>query len=205
MARDVHDIMAVPMVVVVSAARPMHVARLAMRRIGNRGIGRLMRSMVMTMIMPAMIIRAALRLERPRHLHERATLTADHLGEDMVILDVERVVRDLGRRVAVADVPGHAHQPERALGADFEQVLRSRIHQHKAAIFQFQGVASVQVRGLVEIEQEVRSGNHRQHHAAALAVLMGQDHRAGDLVGLYGGFADNTGGAEHGLIPCSVM
>src|SRR5215207_4767686 len=61
---------------------------------------------VAIMIMLAiMLVGAALRLEGARHRRRRSALPAHHLGKHMVLLDIDRVRRDLGRRMPVADMP----------------------------------------------------------------------------------------------------
>ena len=64
---------------------------------------------IMPMIVAAIvIIGAALGLEGAQDGRYGAALAAGHLGQDVVLLYVDRLGRDLGRGVAVADVPGDA-------------------------------------------------------------------------------------------------
>ena len=63
------------------------------------------------------IIGSALGLERTFDHAHGAALATDHLGEDMVVLDIDRVRRDFRGRVPVADMPGDAQQPQSAPGA----------------------------------------------------------------------------------------
>src|SRR5262245_35223287 len=80
------------------------------------------------MIVALMIIGASLRTERARHGRHAAALAAHHLGQHVVVLDVDHIRRDLGGRVAVADVPSDPKQPRRALGLDLEQPLGGGLH-----------------------------------------------------------------------------
>ena len=76
-------------------------------------------------IVPAIVlVGAALGLEGARRRGRRAALAAHHFGEHMVVLDIDRVRRDLGRRMPVADVPGDPQEPQRVFGPDFKQPLR---------------------------------------------------------------------------------
>lgn len=143
------------------------------------------------------IIGAALRLERTFDHAHGAALATDHLGEDVVVLDIDGVRRDLRGRVPVADMPGDAHQPQRVLGPHFEQALRSGPDQDQAAVFEFHGIAIVQNRRFVEIEQDLAPAIAFQRDAAAIAVLVVERQGLDDLVLLDRGLADDGGGAQH--------
>ncbi|KFC64044.1 hypothetical protein FG93_05554 [Bosea sp. LC85] len=156
--------------------------------------------MIMTVCMVVVvtvIIGAALGLERTFDHAHGAALAANHLGEDMVVLDIDRVCRDLRRRVPVADMPGDTHQPQRVLGPHFEQALRSGLDQDEAAILELHRIAIVQDRRLVEIEQDLAAAIAFQGDAAAIAVLMVERQGLNDLVLLDRGLADDGGGAQH--------
>ncbi len=154
---------------------------------------------VAMMIMPGMavVIGAALGLEGSLDGGHGAALPPDHLGEDMVVLDIDGVGGDLGRRVAVADMPGDPHQPQRIVGADFEQALRRRLDQDEATVLKLDGVAVVQRRRLVEIEQDLEPAIALQREPAAGAVLVIQRQRFDDPVLLHRWLADDGGGALH--------
>jgi len=164
---------------------------------------------VMTMIMMAMgvagmvaigvvvVVGAALGLEGPHHLLHRAALAAHHLGQHVVVLDVDRLGRDLGRRVPVADMPGDAHQPQRVLGLDLQQALRRGLDQHQAAILQLDGVAVAERGGLLEIEQNVETAIGLERETAAVAVVMVERQRIDDAILPDGGLANDGGGAKH--------
>lgn len=213
MAADIQHIMAVIVAVVVATIRPVDVAGLAMGRVCRRLVVALnmivalllVSLSLMPVVMSAMIIRAALWPEGPRHLGNGASLSPDHLGEHVIILDIQGICRDLRGCMAVADMPSNAHQAQRVLGADFKQSLRCGMDQNKAAIFQLQGITLGDCGGLVEIEQELVTIHGLQHGAAALAIIVGQHDRACDLVRLDGGFADDGGGALHGYDPLAVL
>lgn len=160
----------------------------------------LMPVMIVTAI-GAVIIGAAFGLERALDLAHGAALAADHLGEHMVVLDIDRVGGDLGRGMAIADMPGDAHQPQRVLGADFEQALRRSLDQDEPAVLQLDRVAVVQCRRLVEIEQDIEPAIALQRDAATVAVLMVEGQRLDDLVQLDRGLASDGGGAQHDREP----
>lgn len=143
------------------------------------------------------IIGAALGLERTLDHAHGAALAADHLGEDMVVLDINGVCRDFRRRVPVADMPGDAHQTQPVLSPHFEQALRSGPDQDQAAILELDGIAIIQNRWLLEIEQNLAPAIALQRDAAAIAVLMVERQGLDDLVLLDRGLADDGGGAQH--------
>src|SRR5215211_944091 len=65
----------------------------------------------MAVVIAIVLVGAALGLEGARRRGRRAALAAHHFGEHMVVLDIDRVRRDLGRRMPVADVPGDPQEP----------------------------------------------------------------------------------------------
>jgi hypothetical protein len=53
---------------------------------------------------------AAFGLERAIYRRHRAALTARQLRKSRIVLDIERIVRDLGETVVRAQVPGETHE-----------------------------------------------------------------------------------------------
>ncbi len=155
--------------------------------------------MPVAVVVPAIVlVGAALRLEGAHHDGGRAALAAHHLGQNVVVLDVDRVRRHLGGGVPVADVVGHLQEPQGVLGAHLQQALGRGLHLHEAAVLELHGVAIVQHRGLVEVEQEIEAGIAFQRDTAAVAALVIEGDGVGNPVRLHGGFAEDRGGAEHG-------
>ena len=172
-------------------------------------MGMLMSVMVVPMVMAAigviMVVGAALGLERPLDIAHRAALAADHLGQHMVVLDIDGVGGDLGRGVAIADMPGDAHQAQRILGLDLDQLLSRSLDQDERAVLQPDGVAIVQGRRLVEVEQDVAPAIAPQRDAAAVSVLMVEGQGFDDPVLLDRGLADDGGGALHVTKPVACF
>jgi hypothetical protein len=159
-----------------------------------------MAMVVMAVVVPAIVlVGAAFRLEGAHHRRRRAALPANHFGEDVILLDVDRVRRDLGRAVTVAHMIGDLQQPERILGLDFEKPLRGRLHLNQSPVVQLHGVPVPKDRGLVEVEQEFQSVVAFQGDPAAMAALVVEGHGVGDAIGLDGRLTDDGGGAQHGL------
>ena len=198
---------AVMMVVVVAAAavRAVLVMRMSMIAMLKR-----VPMVVMPVIMTGMLVVGVIVMamaagigsllgpEGARDLGRGAALAAHHLGEHVVVLDIDRVLGDLGRGVAVAHMPGDAHQPQRVFGADLQQVLHRRANRDETAVVEAQRVALVQHCGLVEVEHHLDPAFGAQHRAAALAILMVEGDDVEDAIGLDGGLADDGGGAQHG-------
>lgn len=215
--RDLQHIMRVltVMMVMIVAAAAIGTMHMFIMRVM---IVRMMVVVIMTLMrMPMMVVRvmrmrgvfmpmpsgvgALLRPERAHHPRRRAALPAHHLGKDMVVLNVDGAVRDLGWRVAVADMPGHAHEPERVLGADFQQLLRGGLHGDEPAIIELQRIALVEHARLVEIHHQIQPAIAFQNGPAALTILMVQRDGVDHAIGLYGRFANDGGSAEHGSDP----
>lgn len=168
---------------------------------------------VMVMTMVVMIVPAAaiiamgvvmhfrLRLERTLDHRHRTALPAHQLAERGVVRDVESLSRHLGRDVMAAEMPGEAHQPQRVLGADFQQAFRRGLDLDQRAVFQLQRIAVVQHRRLVERDRELQPARGANAHAVDRAVAMAQRQRIDDALGLDGGLAENGGGAKHRCDP----
>ena len=144
------------------------------------------------------LVGAALGLERAHHDRGGAALPAHHLGEHVVVLDVDGVGRHLGGGVPVADVVGDLEEAQGVLGPDLQEALGRRPHLDEAPVLELHGVAVAQHRGLVEIEQEIEPPIALERDPAPVAALVVEGDGVGDPLRLHGGFADDRGGAEHG-------
>ena len=185
-------VMLMGMIVAAPAAMIMVVVIMAM------GVMIVMIMPVMVMAMATLIIGTTLGLERTLDRVHRATQSTQHFNEHVIIFDIDRIRRDFGRRVTIADMPGGLHQAGRIFGADFDKLLRRGLHDNEAAILQLQRVAIIQHDRFLKIEQEFGSGSALQRHAAAMAAFMIERDAVDHLVGFHGGLADGLGGTEHG-------
>src|SRR5262249_33303355 len=66
-------------------------------------------------------VSTALGVERPRYDAHLAAQTPHHLGNDMVVTNVEDTGGDLRRQMAVAQMPGYARQEPRVTAGDLQQ------------------------------------------------------------------------------------
>ena len=81
-----------------------------------------------------------------------------HVGDHVVGADADAVVQQLHRQVAVAEMPGDAHQLSRAVSVDFEQRFGFRDDADDAAVVELQAVAVAETDGLGEVEEDVFAG-----------------------------------------------
>lgn len=154
--------------------------------------------MVPAVMAAIVIVGAALGLEGAHHRGYGAALAASHLGEDVVLLDIQCVRRDLGRAVPVAHMVGHLQKAQGVLGPDFQKPLGRRLHLHEASILELHGVPVVQHRGLLEVEEEIEPSLTGQGNPASIPALVVERDGVGDVVCLHSGFPDDSCGAEHG-------
>ena len=142
-------------------------------------------------------IGTAFGLERPRNARNGTAQSTHHLGQDVVIFDVDRLGGDLGRRMAIADVPSDLGEPVGRLGADLEKGLRSRDDADQSAVFELERVAALRRGRLLQVEQKLRSLLACESHATAMAPLVVERDGIDDLVGFHGKLSDDGGGADH--------
>jgi hypothetical protein len=196
-------------VVVVTAAAGVAVVVIMFRLVGVRAgdvqvvvralavIVAVVMAVPMSVRVAVALVGAAFGLEGAGDAGGGAAETPDHLGEHVIVLDVDGVGGDLGRGVAVANVPGDLGEPGRSFRADLDQRLGGGGHLDQAAIFKAEGVAALGGGGLVEIEQEFEAAVGFQRHAPAVAALVVEGDRVDDPLGLDGELANDGGGADH--------
>jgi hypothetical protein len=146
------------------------------------------------------IIGAALRLERPRHDLNRATQSADHFSQHMILFEIERIGCDLAGRMAIADMPRRFQKAQRILSLHFHQSLRRGFDEDERAILQLHRVAIVQHCGLVEIKQKGQTFFACQGNPAAMSPLVVKAHRVNNPLGLHSRFTNNRGSTLHQII-----
>jgi CRP-like cAMP-binding protein len=116
-------------------------------------------TMIMTVIMRGMIVRrmiiaamavrvrflgmrvrggigAAFGIERRLDLDDAGAEPGHHRLDDVVAADAQALRHNLGRQMAVAEMPGDPHQMERIGATDFNQRLGSGDHLDQAAVLQ---------------------------------------------------------------------
>lgn len=116
-------------------------------------------------------IGAAFRIEGSGQGCQRAAKLADHVLDHVIPADPERVAHELGRQMAVAQVPGDPDQMGPVPRADLHQVLRFGKDFNDTAIFQFQAVTMVQMHGGRLVQQKGQASFACQDRPAAMAVF----------------------------------
>jgi len=143
--------------VMVSATlvRGMTVPRMIMRIIGVRVAG----------------IGAAFRIERRFDLDQARAQPSQHRLDHMIAADAQSPLRDLGRQMPIAEVPGKPHQMLRIAPPDFQQRLGRGHHLDQSAIFEHQRVAAAQGDRMFQIEQEFQPARALHHHPPTVAIV----------------------------------
>lgn len=197
-------VLAVVMMVVAAAARGamvmVTVPMVAMSMVVAVIVAVMLVPMVIVVVVAVMaaLVGAFLRAEGARHLGRRRAEAAHHLQQHVVVADIERVLADLRGDVAVADMPGDLHEPQRIVGRDLDEALGRRLDLHEAPVLQLHRVAVVENGRAVEVEEKGEAAFGGQRDAPAVARFVVEGQRVGDPLGLHGGAAEDGGGAEHG-------
>ena len=79
--------------------------------------------------------------KRPLDDLDRGAEPDEHVDEHVIVGDVDRLARDLGRHVPVADMPGEREEVERIIGADLDKALGRSLHLDEPAALQPDGIA----------------------------------------------------------------
>ena len=132
--------------------------------------------MMMAMIMRGMImrrlrIRPALGIERRLDLDDARAQSLHHRLDDVIPADPQAFWHDLGRQMAVAEMPGDANQMQGIGAPDLDQGLGGRDHLDQPAVLQHQRVAAAQRDGVFQIEQEFQPARPRHRHPPPVPVV----------------------------------
>ena len=127
--------------------------------------------MRMAVIMSARGIGAALGIEGSLDLDHAAAQALHHRLDDMIAANAQALRHQLGRQMAIAEMPGDADQMMRIGALDLEQRLGRRHHLDQPAVFQHQRVAAAKRDGILQIEQEFEAARARHRHASPVTVV----------------------------------
>lgn len=127
--------------------------------------------MVRGMIMRGLRIGAALGIERRLDLDDARAEPLHHRLDDVVAADAQALRHDLGRQMAVAEMPGDADQVQRIGTADFDQRLGGSYHLDQPSVFQHQRVTSAQGDGVFEVQQEFKPARAGHRHPPPVPVV----------------------------------
>jgi hypothetical protein len=127
-------------------------------------------------------IGAAFGIEWRLDLDDACAEPLHHRLDHVVPADAQAFRHDLGRQMAVAEMPGDTDQMQRIGAADFDQRLGSGDHLDQAAVFQHQRVAAAQRDGVFQVEQEFKPARARHRHPPPVPIVEIEHH------GIGGGF-----------------
>ncbi len=169
-------VMVVTMVVIVTTVVIVMTMIVIMRGMGM-GFGMGMRGMCMCMRVGfrrmgvTARIGAALGIERRLDLDDARAQPLHHRLDDVIAADAQAFRHDLGRQMAIAEMPGDPDQMQRIDAADFEQRLRGGHHLDQPAVFEDQRIAAAQRDRVLEIEQEFQPARARHRHPPPVPVV----------------------------------
>ena len=124
-------------------------------------------------------VRATLGIERRLDLDDARAQPFHHRLDDVIAADAQAFRHDLGRQMAIAEMPGDPDQMQRIRTADFEQRLGGRHHLDQPAVFQHQRIAAAQRDGVLQIEQEFQPARPRHRHPPPVPVVEIEHDRIG--------------------------
>ena len=151
------------------------------------------------------LIGAALRLERRLHHFDRGAEAARHLLQHGIAGDADAVGEQLGRDMAVAEMPGEARQMMRVARDDLRHRLLGGDHRDRASVLERNPVILLQPGGFRQVEQEHHVALAAHGDAPAVAPVMGQHHAVGGGGDIPGSGGQERTGTDHGETPVEGM
>src|SRR5262245_17811493 len=157
-------VMVVIMVVVLAMIMPMAtIVRVVV-------VGVVMRVSLMPMVMTAGI-GAALGIERRLDLDDARAQPLYHRLDDVISANAQGFGHDLGRQMAISEMPGEADQMMRIGALDLDQRLRRCHHLDQSAVLKHQRIAAAQRDRIFEIEQEGEPARAGHRHPSAVTIV----------------------------------
>ena len=146
--------------------------------------------MLVTVVVMAMIVGAALGIKRRFDRRQPCAEPAQHIFDNVIAPDAQSLADDLDVDVTIADMPREACQIVSIRSGDFNQRLGPPNDADDRAVVEHQAVAVAQRGGLRKIEQEFCAALAAQHDAAAMAVMRVERDRVDGcrLIPMSGGF-----------------
>ncbi|HUE57329.1 MAG TPA: hypothetical protein VMO76_15950 [Candidatus Udaeobacter sp.] len=88
----------------------------------------IMLTVAMVVMVAVTAVCAAFGLERNLYLHEFRSETVEHILDHMVWANAKGIIPNLGRKMAISQVPSEAHQLMAILMPDFDDELGGRLN-----------------------------------------------------------------------------
>ena len=116
-------------------------------------------------------IGATLGVERRLDLDDARAEPLHHRLDDVVAPDTQAFRHDLGRQMAVAEMPADPHQMLRVVAANLDQRLGCGHHLDQPAVLQHQRVAAAQRHRVFEVEQEFEPARAGHRHPPPVPIV----------------------------------
>ena len=116
-------------------------------------------------------VRAALGIERRLDLDDARAQPFHHRLDDVIAADAQAFRHDLGRQMAIAEMPGDPDQMQRIGAADFEQRFRGGHNLDQPPVFEDQRIAAAQRDGALQVEQEFEPARAGHRHPPPVPVV----------------------------------
>lgn len=128
-------------------------------------------------------IGAAFGIERRLDLDHARAKAPRHVFDDVVAPDAQAFLQQFGWQVAVAKVPGDAHQRGGVCAADLRQLFGRCNNFDDASVLQRQPVAGPQHHRLGQVEKKSEPAYAGHRDAAPIAFVIIEDDRVGRFAG----------------------
>jgi len=110
-------------------------------------------------------------IERRLDLDDARAKPLHHRLDDVIAANAQALRHDLGRQMAITEMPGDPDQMQRIGAADFDQRLGGGHHLDQPAVFEDQRIAAAQRDRVFEIEQELQPARPRHRHPPPVPVV----------------------------------
>ena len=127
------------------------------------------------------VIGAALGREGFGYIGDGRAEPGQHIPDDMVALDQDTISRNLGREMAVTDMPAQSRQMFAVPPGDLIQCLGRRGNADQAAVFEDKDVVLLERNGPGKVHQNLLAAGERQQFAAQMPLVMCEGDGMGGL------------------------
>ena len=142
--------------------------------------------MAVTVIMPlhrTVTVGAALRLEGRVDQRDLGAQPFDHVDDHVIRTDTQAVAHDLCRQMAVAEMPGHAHQFGLVRAGDLGEAFSGGLDGDDAPILELQAFTMHQQPRFGQVEEEPRPRDPRERDPTAEAPIVVEDDAVACIAG----------------------
>ena len=127
--------------------------------------------MMRGVIVGSLRIGAAFGIERRLDLDDARAQSLHHRLDDVVAANAQALRHDLGRQMAVAEMPGDPDQMQWIGAADLEQRLGGRDNLDQPSVLQHQRIATAQRHRVLQVEQKLKPARARHRHPPPVPVV----------------------------------